>query len=105
MLLRQEDQRQRDESEANRLLAIAASQAHGAAQQATAVAMQASVTAQREMAAALNAPYPAPTDAQMLRDFMHSYVAAGAQDGQIAALAKARLAEYKASTAPIFSAP
>jgi hypothetical protein len=68
VLLRQEDQRQRDESEANRLLAIAASQAHGTAQQATADAMRASVLVQQSLAAAMNTlpPPRLPTRAELV---------------------------------------
>jgi hypothetical protein len=76
-----------------------------AAEAACAAAQRDVAKAQQAMATAWQAPHPGPSDAQMLHQFMHSYVSAGAPDSQIAALAKARLAEYRAATAPIFQAP
>ena len=82
-----------------------AQNARASAEQAVALAGTRAAEAQIAAAAALNAPPPPPSDAQLLKEFMHTYIAAGVADSAVLNLAKARLAEYKSATAVIPSAP
>lgn len=85
--------------------ATAAQDARAKAEQAVAVAGTRAAEAQIAAAAALNAPQPAPSDAALLLNFMHTYISAGAFDTAVLSLAKARLADYKAATYRPPSAP
>lgn len=53
---------------------------------------------------AMNKP-PLASDAQTLKELLYGYIVSGQGTPEALALAKARLAEFKASTAPIFQAP
>lgn len=83
----------------------AAQNARAKAEEAVAVAGTRAADAQIAAAQALNAPPAPPSDAQLLKEFMHTYIAAGVADSLVLGLAKARLAEYKAAIRPIPSAP
>lgn len=82
-----------------------AQNARARAEEAVAEAGRQAAASQLAAAQAISAPVPQPSDAQLLKEFMHSYIAAGVGAAGVLALAQARLAEYKAAIRPIPSAP
>lgn len=83
----------------------AAQNARASAEQAVAAAGTRAAEAQLAAATAFSVPPPPPSDAQLLKEFMHTYIAAGVADSAVLGLAKARLAEYKVAIRPVPSAP
>lgn len=86
----------------------AAQTARAAAEQNVAAAGLQAAAAQLAAAQAIAAPMapmPPPTDADLLRSFMLTYIESGAGSVAVLGLAKARLAEFKAAIRPSPSAP
>ena len=79
--------------------------ARAVAEENVAIAGRRAAEAQIAAAAALSAPPPGPTDAELLRTFMLTYMANGIASATALSKAKADVAAYRKATAAPYAVP